>query len=181
MSMLTIDELRKLNGKAVYHPLGAIRLHVDKLTVWHFYSDQSPMMSDENIHTHPYSFKSTIYKGGIRNIVYHYEQTEENTKCRLLERACKEGACQHDLYDNVNYYEALTFDTFAGESYNIHHSVMHKIEVLTPKAISLLNKKPIEADALFILDKDVTFDDDEFFNQKSEKECWEIIEYTLAE
>jgi len=177
--MLSIDEFKKLDGKAVYHPLGAIRLHVDKLTVYHFYSDQSPMMSEDNIHTHPYSFKSTVFKGGIRNIVYHYEETEENTECRLLERACREGACERDLYKNVNYYEALRFDTMAGESYNIHHSVMHKIEVISEKAVSLLEKQPIEADALFILDKKIVWNDEELFNLKSEKECWEIIEYTL--
>lgn len=178
--MITIDELRKLKGRAVYHPLGAIRLMFGRGFVYHFYSDQSPMMSDENIHTHPYSFKSTVYKGGVRNIVYHYEETDQDTECRLLERACREGACERDLYDNVNFHEALRFDTMAGNSYNIHYSVMHKIELIGPKVISLLEKQPNESDALFILDKDIVWNDDELFGLKSEEECWEIIEYTLA-
>jgi len=179
--MLTIDGLRKLKGRAVYHPLGAIRLHFRGNMVYHFYSDQAPMMSDENIHTHPYSFKSTVYKGGVRNIVYHYEEAENETECRLLERACREGACEQNKYENVDFYEALRFETLAGESYNIHHSVMHKIELVEPKTVTLLEKGPVIGDALFILDKDIVWNDEELFNLKPEEECWEIIEYTLTQ
>ena len=68
----------------------------------------------------------------------------------------------------------------AGESYNINHSVMHKVETIGRKVISLLEKQPVAADALFILDKNIVWKDEELFNLKSEKECWEIIEYTLS-
>lgn len=177
--MLTIDGLRKLKGRAVYHPLGAIRLSFRGNMVYHFYSDQSPMMSDENIHTHPYSFKSTVFKGGVRNIVYDYSEALNETGCKLIERACRSGSCTQTVYDNVDFHKVLTFETLEGNSYNINHAVMHKIELTAPKVITLLEKGPIECDALFILEKSIVWNDEELFNLKTEEECWEIIDYTL--
>ena len=129
--MLTIDKLRKICKRIVYHPLGAIRLTVgeDYRSVYHFYSDQTPMLNTENIHSHPYSFKSTILKGVLRNIVYDYVATDEVADHKMFTRCCRKNAPLTVVHDNVKVNNILTFETHENESYYIHCSVIHKIDL----------------------------------------------------
>ncbi len=177
--MITIDELRRLNGRITYQPLGAVRITFRKNLIYQFYSKLTPPVNPDNYHTHPYSFNSTIIKGGIRNHIYHFEESNEETKCRLQARACRRGVPLTTVYENVNFNEVLTYDTYEGNSYDMHYTVMHKIEPLGPKVISLLRKGPAEDDVLFIFDKTVHFTEEELFDLKTKDECWEIVEYTL--
>ena len=180
--MLTIDELRKLNGKVVCHPLGAIRLLFNgngKNFVYHFYSDQSPMQDPTNFHNHPYTFTSTVFKGTLRNYIYDITESETKTDRKMIQRECCEGSETPTIYENVDYVNTLTFDVSEGQSYEIHHSVINKLEIVTPKAISLLDKGPTVNMPYFVLEQHIEQKDEELFNLKSESECWEIIEYTL--
>ena len=77
--MITIDELKKLGGRIAYTPVGLIRIEYDKHHLYHFYSEHAPPLVIENIHTHPHSFTSNVLKGGIRNDIYRYEETEEGS------------------------------------------------------------------------------------------------------
>jgi hypothetical protein len=180
--MLNIDELRKIAvRKVVYHPLGAIRLTFGKNfeNVYHFYSDKTPMLSADNIHTHPYSFKSTIIKGGVRNHVYHWEESNEPTKHCMMRKECRAGETWNFEHSNVTYNKVLTFDTYENNSYTIDYTVMHKIELLAPKVISLLEKSAVMQEPTFILPQDKLYTEEELFDLKPEDECWEIIKYTL--
>jgi len=179
--MIGIDELRKIHKRIVYHPLGAIRVTFgeDNENVYHFYSDKTPMLNTENIHNHPYSFKSTILRGCLRNIIYDYTVTDEAADHRMFTRGCWKGAPLTVVHDNVEVTKTLTFETNENDSYYIHCSVLHKIESVTPKLITLLEKGPVEHEPSFIWHQGVGFTEGQQFGLKSEKECWEIVEYTL--
>lgn len=180
--MLTIDGLKKLNGQIVYHPLGAIRLIFSrggKKLVYHFYSDQSPMQDPTNLHNHPYTFTSKIFKGTLRNFIYDVSESETETKHKMIQRECCENSPTPIIHENVERVNTLTFDVSEGQSYNIHHSVIHRIELVTPKVISLLEKGPTVIKPYFVLEQHIEHKDGELFNLKPESECWEIIKYTL--
>jgi len=180
--MLTIDGLRKLNGHVVCHPLGAVRLLFSrggKQLVYHFYSDKSPMQDPTNLHNHPYTFTSRIFKGVLRNFIYDVTESETPTPHKMIQRECCEGSETPTIHANVNRVNTLTFDVSEGQSYEIHHSVIHRIELRTPKVISLLDRGPNVCMPYFVLEQHIEHKDEELFNLKSVKECWEIIEYTL--
>lgn len=183
--MITIDELRKLNGRISYTPVGVVRLVFREKYMYHFFSDQAPPVLIDNIHTHPHSFKSIIKKGGIRNHVYRYEKSEDETEYNLASRLYP-GRAKATLKieeNNINFNKVLTFDTLEGGSYNINHTTMHEIELLAPKVVTLLNCSPYigaMSKVLFIMKKDTVYTKEQLFNLKTEKECWEIVEYTLA-
>lgn len=186
--MKTIDELRKLACRPLtYHPQGCIRLTFGKdfENVYHFYSDRTPILvkeshSHDNIHTHPYSFKSTVIKGTIRNHIYQWEESEEATDHCIVRRQCRAGMPWHPEQSNITFKKVLTFDTHENDSYTIEYSVMHKVEWMTPKIITLLEKSQIMQEPTFILPQDTLYTEEELFELKSEEECWDIIEYTLA-
>ena len=180
--MLTIDELRKLNGHVVCHPLGAVRLLFNrggKKFVYHFYSDHSPMQDPTNLHNHPYTFTSTVFKGTLRNFIYDISESETETEHKMIQRECCEGSETPTIYENVDRVNTLTFDVSEGQSYNIHHSVIHRLEILTPTAISLLEKGANENMPYFVLEQHIEQKDEELFNLKPENECWEIIRHIL--
>jgi len=180
--MLTIDGLRKLRAIPVCHPLGAVRLTFrrgDHNFVYHFYSDQSPMDDPTNYHSHPYTFTSKVFKGTIRNLIYEVTKSKTATDRKMIQRECCKGSKIPTIYENVNSVNTLTFEITEGQSYTIHHSVIHKLEIVTPKAITLLDKGPIETKPYFVLEQHKFHNDEELFNMKPVDECWEIIRYTL--
>ena len=97
----------------------------------------------------------------------------------MIERECCEGSDTPTVHENVNRVNTITFDVSEGQSYNIHHSVIHKIELVTPKVISFIEKGPKENMPYFVLEQQIEHNDEELFNLKTEDECWDIIEYTL--
>lgn len=183
--MITIDELRKLDGKITYTPLGVIRYVFRESYMYHFYSDQAPIVLVDNMHTHPHSFKSTVMKGGIQNHIYHYEKSMEETEYNLRSRPYpgRGKATVKIEEDNVDFNEVLTFDTNVGDSYNIDHTTMHRVKLLTPKVVTLLKCSPsigAESNVFFIMKKETDYTADQWVGLKTEKECWEAVEYTLA-
>ena len=178
--MITIDEFRKMDGRIRFTPIGAIRLVVGVNTHYHFYSDKMPLVLIDNMHTHPFSFKSTVLKGGIQNQVYSYEESTEDAEYNLRSRGWPIRTPMKIIHPHVSIKKMLSFDTYEGETYNIDYSIMHRVEQLTPKLITFIEGSEDTADVFFIMKKGKNYTEEELFHLKSRKECWEIVEYTLA-
>lgn len=182
--MITIDQLKKLDGRISYAPVGVIRLEYAKDRLYHFYSEQAPAILMENIHTHPHSFTSTIIKGGIRNHLYRVEDSMVETEHCVRSFAFRtKGAKIKMEQSNVTYDRITTFDTYSDGEYRIHYTAMHMINILVPKTITHLSCSPhIGAlrDVYFVMKKNVSYDKEELRNLKTEDECWEIVADTLA-
>lgn len=180
-SMITIDELRKLNGRVTYHALGTVKLNVGFKEFWHFYSDKTPVALDENIHSHPYSYDSKILFGGIRHHIYDVIPTEEKRVNSYKRRAKHGSKVELDvIHENIDVLETITFDTYKDDTYYINHSTLHKIELITPKCVTYLKAQPWQDNLFFVVHEDWNMTRKEILTQKaSNAECWEIIEYTL--
>ncbi len=179
--MISIDELRALNGKVTYNPLGVVKLRLGFSKFWHFYSDKTPVVLETNIHTHPYPYESKILKGGIRHHIYEVEETDEETTQHFLTRGYSNKSPMVVKYENVNVKEVVTFDTFVDDSYYIRNGVLHETELLTDKCVTYLNAEPWVDELFFIMPKDVTYTREQLFQRATTAECWEIIEYTLSD
>jgi hypothetical protein len=192
--MQTIDEFRKqAKSKGVvpvYNGLGMVRLKIGNQGFL-FYSDRAPAIN-MTIHTHRYDFTSTVLKGAIRNYLYVPKLVGHETNYKLtwkdmVEKVDTEG---NTINENVEPLNVCTFNTVAGESYFLQRNVYHHVESVTPKLITRMDVVPPTKEELasrdtywpqkayFIIDKTIPYVG-VYSQPKSEKECWEIIEYTL--
>jgi hypothetical protein len=189
--MITVDQLRKMGGRIAYTPVGLIRIEPNNKQLWHFYSPDAPPILTNNIHTHPQSFTSKVLKGGIRNHIYRVNDVEEETehcvrcvKFRVSPDKTKSSTKKAEIVrENVSYEKTVTFDTYAGGEYYLHYLTMHKVEILEPKTVTVLDCQPYIGafpDVFFVMGKDVFYTTEQLHNRKSTKECWEIVADVLA-
>jgi hypothetical protein len=179
--MINIDELRALNGKVTYNPLGVVKLRLNYDEFWHFYSDKTPVVLNVNIHSHPYSYESKILKGSLRHHIHSVEETDEETSRNFQVRGRSNKSPMVIKYENINVKEVVTFDTHVDSSYYIRHSVLHQTELLTEKCVTYLKAEPWQKQVFFVMDKDKTYTREDLFQRATTAECWEIIEHTLNE
>jgi hypothetical protein len=181
--MLTIDGLRKLDGQVMYNPLGVIKYRFRGDQTYHFYSEMAPPLHEYNIHNHRYSFTSTVKKGGLKNFIYEVEPTDEYTDYQATKCRCILGEDFIDVEENVNYYEVANFTTSVNESYSLDFRTLHTIELLAPKVVTFVQRSPKGKEDIFahFVTNKLEPQLDPLDHTKSEKECWEIIEYTLAD
>jgi hypothetical protein len=153
--------------------------------MYHFFSVHAPPIIADNIHTHPHSFTSNVIKGGIRNHIYRIDDAERETNycVRRLRFRADPATPVETVRDNVSYEKTVTFDTYAGNEYDIHNTTMHKIELLEPKTITLIECSPhIGAliDVYFVMDKNTSYTKEQLHNRMNKVKCWEIVADTLA-
>jgi len=177
--MISIDELRALNGKVSYHAMGVVKLRVNFDEFWHFYSDRTPIPKG-NTHSHPYAYESKILFGGVRHYICDVVSTTKETQHNYQARIGRVGTPLTVIHDNINIIESATFDTYKNDTYYINHSTLHKIEPLTRKCVTYLKAEPWQDKLYFVVDKNKTHTRKEVLTQRASRdECWEIIEYTL--
>jgi len=179
--MITVDELRALDGHAQYMGLGVIKYAFRKNRAYHFYSNKILSIVDD-IHEHKFGFTSTVIKGELKNYIYEIDGTDPNSTLQVERGVCGRDTIRTLVQSNINLVESCTFTTRPGQSYHIEYTTLHKIECLTPKVITLLTKElPLsQLDPQFITDatKQAVC---AFSQPKSDAECWELIEYTLSD
>lgn len=179
MSMITIDHLRALKGKPHYMGLGCVKyVFRGGSQAYHFYCDKAEILV-EDIHEHRFGFTSTVKKGTLKNYIYEVHGTDPESTLQVERGECKPGAERIVEVANANVVEVCTFVTDPGQSYTLHQTTLHRIECITPKVVTLINRKElVEPMPRFITDA-ANPSVCAFSKPKSEKECWEIMEYTL--
>ena len=177
--MISIDELRKLDGRVTYNALGVVKLRANFNEYWHFYSDKTPI-PEGNIHSHPYEYESRILFGGIQHKIYEVVPTTQESQYNYRGRFGRAGTPQHIIHDNIDIIESATFDTYKNDTYYINHSTLHRVESLTPKCVTYFKAGPWQEKLYFVVDKDRVYTRKEVLTQKATPdECWEIIEDIL--
>jgi len=177
--MITIDELRKLGGLAKYNGTGVVKLHVGGSQIYRFYSDMAVTVT-EGIHEHRCNFTSTVLKGVLKNHIYDVSGQDPDSTLQIVRSECKPNAEKIIEVPNATIAEQCNFTTLAGQSYYLAYNTLHHIERVTPKVITVMKKEPnIQEAARIVMDASITDYVCPISVKKSEKECWEIIEYTL--
>ena len=179
--MLTIDGLRKLGGSPHYMGLGVVKYFFRDDRAYHFYSELAPAIVDD-IHEHRFSFTSKVVKGELKNYIYDVDGQDPNSTLQVERGECKAGAERNIEVPNANIIELCTFTTLAGQSYHISYNTLHRIECVTPKVITLLDKELpfVQTNPRFVTD--TAYPSVCAFSQpKTEAECWEIIDFTLKD
>lgn len=177
--MITVDELRKLDGQIFYNPLGVIKYRFRGDFTYHFYSDLTKPLNDYNVHTHRYSFTSTVKRGELKNIIYNIEPQDESN-FTVYKCLCRVGDELLPVRP-VSVSEAVTFTTKEEQSYDMDYHTFHTIELLTPSVVTLIRRSTKQDQfAQFIVNTNEEYIPYENEHIKSEKECWELVEYTLS-
>ena len=182
--MISIDYLRKeatkRNSVPNYNGLGMVRLPLHGRG-YLFYSDRAPAIN-HTIHLHRYSFTSTVVKGTIRNFLYTFEATDQEADFMLTQKdmANKVDSIGEIIHPNISITNTCTFDTIAGQKYDMHKSVFHHVESVTDKLITRMEptSHPYDPTALFLMNKHIEYVG-VYSQPKSPEECWDIIEYTI--
>ena len=89
------------------------------------------------------------------------------------------GTIRHKT-PNIEITKVCSFDTTERRNYFMHYKSFHYVEPQTPKLITILipGLRPWMRTANFIVDDRIELVSP-FSRPKSEKRCWEIIEYTI--
>lgn len=179
--MITIDQLRALNGRPHYMGLGCVKyVFRQSSQAYHFYSDKAEILV-EDIHEHRFGFTSKVIKGELKNYIYDVHSSDPESTLQVERGECKPGAERIVEVANANVVELCTFVTSPGQTYSLHQTTLHRIECVTPKVITVINREPMtELMPRFIIDT-ANPSVCAFSEPKSVKECWEIIEYTLGD
>ena len=178
--MIKIDELRALGGKPHYMGLGVVKYMFRKDRAYHFYSELAPAIV-EDIHEHRFGFTSKVIKGIMKNYIYDVDGQDPKSTLQVERGECHAGAERVIEVPNANIIELCTFTTVEGESYHIAYNTLHRVESITPKVITLLAKEPrVQNNPRFVTDA-ANPSVCAFSQPKSEKECWEIIDFTLRD
>lgn len=177
---LTVDKLRKLGGYPHYLGLGVIKCRLKDDLSYHFYSERSPAIVD-NIHEHRFGFTSTVLKGRLKNIIYDVDGSNPESTLQVERGECRPGVERVIEVENAKIIELCSFITPPGESYHIESYTLHRIQWLTDKGITFLEKEPVvRIDPRFV--EDISKPRVCAMSQpKSKEECWEIIEFTLQD
>lgn len=179
--MITIDELRKLGGQPHYMGLGVIKYAFRGNRAYHFWSDLAPAIV-EDIHEHRFGFTSKIVKGELKNYIYNVDGQDPNSTLQVERGECFPGAERIIEVPNANVVEMCTFTTVAGKSYKITYDTLHRVELITPKVITLLDKEvpAVQENPRFITDTSCP-SVCAFSQPRTQEECWEVIRYTLED
>ncbi len=166
-----VDWLKSNYQKIHYFGLGFIQLKLTPNYRLHFYTKQlPPIVGDEDIHDHRYSFLSHILRGRFEQYLFkmidgtdynlEYESCAENAKSEFIKQ------CSFELISSSVYT--------AGSSYFIHGNTFHRVKA--EEAITLLFRPTDYAKekarvATLVGQKKVC----PFSKRIPEKELWEII------
>lgn len=176
--MITVDWLKENDGYPHYSGLGAIKCRLKYNRAYHFYSDHSPTLVNR-IHDHRFGFTSTIIKGKLENTIYEIDGQNPESILQVERGECKRGAEQKIIMPNANVKKLVSFTTGIGESYHIEYDTLHQINQMTPAVITYLMKEPVsQLEPRLVIDTSIPRVCS--WPPKTQKECWEIIEYTLA-
>lgn len=181
-SMITIDELRKLNGQAHYMGLGVIKYNFgDDWSAYHFYSDQIPILVDD-IHDHRYSFTSTIKKGILKTYIYDIHPVDQYTDHKFVGRLCSPESQPEVIHENINLIETANFTTIEGNSYSIDYRTLHRVELVTKHVITYIHdKSPMEQKMPHFITDKRNEEVCAFSHRMNKKQCWDLIEYILED
>ena len=179
--MITIDKLRNLNySNVICYGTGVVKLHLGGSKIYRFYSDISTL---DEIHDHRCNFTSTVLKGILRNRIYELSICNADSTLQVIRSECKPNAERIVEEDNATIIEVCNFTTCVGESYYLKYDLLHKVERVTPKVITFMEKElpNIQSSSRIIMDESVEDHISPLSTTKSEAECWEIIDFTLKD
>jgi hypothetical protein len=180
---LTIDALRELGDRESVIPhymgLGVVKLPVSPRYAYHFYSDQAEIFCDP-IHEHRFNFTSTVVRGRFKNTLYTLFDDDPNSPYVVEEGECGPDTEKNITMRNVRIHESASFVTSEGESYSLAYDTWHRVECLTNKVITFLDKQPFVHYMGRILQDSRNPLPCSFSRPKTVKNCWEIIEYTIT-
>jgi hypothetical protein len=175
----TIDQLRSY-GVPAYFGLGFIQLKVDQTHRYHFYHNSlEPIVPDDEIHDHRYSFKSHILQGTFIQLLYNFVPDLNGTH-EIQSVDCQGPSDQtfEKSHGNLTLINRSTYNT--GSSYWINADVLHTV-IATNNAITLLERaavtkqyarvaRPIGAETVCPFSAPIGAD-----------RCWELIQDMLLQ
>ena len=179
--MITIDYLRKLNGKPKQAGIGVIKFRVGN-RAWHFYDGRIHRIINIGIHEHFNDFTSQVIKGELKNHIYTVNGTDPDSTLQLIRQQSKINAEYVVEQDNIKLIEACSFSTATGRSYYLQRTALHKVEMLAPKVITFLKSEGpwFEKRTLrYVIDTRIPPPDLSKNKRRSLSELWEIIEDIL--
>ncbi len=173
----TIDQLRSY-GTPAYFGLGFIQLKVDQTYRYHFYHHSlEPIVSDDEIHDHRYSFKSHILQGTFIQLLYTFVSDTNGTH-EIQGVDCQGPSDQtfEKSYGNLMLINRSTYN--AGSSYWINADVLHTV-IAHDNVITLLERSTVTKDYARVA-RPVGVESVCPFSQPLDTDrCWELIEDML--
>lgn len=133
--VLDIDWLKSNYTRLYYFGLGFIQLKISDTQRVHFYTNEFPLTSKDEIHNHRYCFTSKILKGQLEQELYFASENKKGDWVIRKESCKKDFKAESEIIScDLEIISKKTF--YPGSEYWIEHQTFHK--VFSTNAITLL-------------------------------------------
>jgi len=170
--ILDIDFLKTNCQRIYFFGLGFIQVKLNDSERVHFYTDEFPKTSIEEVHNHRYNFKSTIMKGTIVQELFSFDLHDQG-ECLITKETCN-PEIKKEFEKRRCRIKLLQRQTFsAGSSYWTDHDTLHRVE--SNDAITYLHRGSYmkdEADVIYPVSKETICP---FSVKVPDEKLWEVI------
>lgn len=172
-SIIDIDNLKNNYVSIKEFGLGFVQIKLSDENVINFYTDRIEKFSNhEAPHNHQRDFKSIIYNGVLREVVYNIEINENGQSAY-----CGCGDTEKEIKDKFSFIEGNTYVHKKGDYYYRNNKEFHSVEAIN-NTITFITKLNLESKIDAIILSDVI----EYEMKKyTEEELWNIVEIILSE
>lgn len=125
MIQYDIDWLKKNYQMVHYFGLGFIQLKLDATYRMHFYTPElPPIVPEEDIHNHRYSFSSSVLKGVFYQEIFELVEGDTHV-CE--EESCSPDSPEHKSGRPCGIKSVSSHAYVLGSHYWVHHSTFHRV------------------------------------------------------
>lgn len=107
---------------------GMLRLYVTDTIRLHIWHPSYRAFGVSDIHTHPWSFESTIYNGSVVDRVYAHTRMDQQSRYVRQKIQCGPGGGLVDLPESVRLRVISRLEHSIGDTYSHTHSAIHQSE-----------------------------------------------------
>lgn len=178
LSNLNVDWLKKNHQQIHFFGLGFIQVKLNSKERLHFYTTKyQPFVGDSSVHDHRYNFESTILKGYLKQVLYHFTPGEGDYELRL--ESCKPDF-KSDYLVRGQLNKLFEIKHKAPQQYTIYHQALHRVytEVDTITLIRRSDYKKELASVVQLAGEEKVCP---FSRQVPEEELWDIVAEMLID
>lgn len=172
-SIIEINNLKNNYVSIKEFGLGFVQIKLSDEHLINFYTDRIEKFTNhEAPHNHQRDFKSIIYNGVLREVVYNIEIDESGQSAY-----CGCGDIDKKVEEKFSFIEGNTYVHKKGDYYYRNKKEFHSVEALN-NTVTFITKLNLESkiDAIILADV-IEYD----MKNHTEEELWNIVEEILSE
>lgn len=177
----TLTRLKDYATKIQYFGLGMIRIDIGANIRYNFYTNKFNPSIERSIHTHKYTFNSTVLAGNLQQRIYYEVEGTKGVSLPKFSVNCNCGEEEPIFKKDTSLLLTFNGCLSEGSIYNISSGTIHSVNPTisslggeaVSKCITRMVKRPDDTMDAFVYQKDKGFPSP--FIEVPEKDLWEEV------